>query len=283
MNGRRRLANTASGFTLIELLVVIAIISLLMSILLPAFSRAREQTKLVYCTNNLRSIWTGIVTYSVENRDHVPFMEDVNVESPEVPGTGPDADPFDESFRTTAGVVLLKYVTPDSWVCPAAIDGYPRSAGSTGWKLTYKFGVWDQGIGMVKPWDQYGGLSAGGSAGVNNYWVFDGRPMRDLDGRRYFKFGKNVNRKGRWSTRFPIVADLVVDETAPAAPGGFVYPHKGVLDGRNDLQDAREDFVALTNSQRGGFMTGRNELHADGDRVDIMFTRNPLMQHQPGY
>ncbi|RMF84351.1 MAG: type II secretion system protein, partial [Planctomycetota bacterium] len=236
MNGRRTTTGAVGAFTLIELLVVVAIISLLMSILLPAFTRAREQAKLVYCTNNLRNIWTGIMTYAVENRDHAPFMEDVNVEVPGVPGTGPDADPFDENFRTTAGVVLLKYVNPESWVCPDAIDGFPRSAGSSGWKLTYKFGVWDVGIGMGTPWDQYGGLHAGGTAGQNNYWVFDGRPMRDIDGRRYFRFGKNQNRKGRWSTRFPIISDLVIDETAPAAPGGFVYPHRSTLDKRNDLE-----------------------------------------------
>ncbi len=55
------------GFTLIELLVVISIIALLLSILLPSLSRAREISKRVVCATNLKGIGTACKLYAAEN------------------------------------------------------------------------------------------------------------------------------------------------------------------------------------------------------------------------
>ncbi len=53
-----------SGFTLVELLVVIAIIALLVSILLPALSAAKEQARRVLCSGHLHSMSVGVAMYS---------------------------------------------------------------------------------------------------------------------------------------------------------------------------------------------------------------------------
>lgn len=67
----RKLA--ASAFTLVELLVVIGIIALLIALLLPALSAAREQSKSVQCLSNLRQMGVMAHAYLVANDGHYPL------------------------------------------------------------------------------------------------------------------------------------------------------------------------------------------------------------------
>ena len=62
----------SKGFTLIELLVVIAIIALLVSILLPSLSRAKELARGTVCLSNMRSTGLAIQMYATENEEHYP-------------------------------------------------------------------------------------------------------------------------------------------------------------------------------------------------------------------
>ncbi len=60
------------AFTLIEMLVVISIISLLISILLPSLSRAREQAKGVDCQARLHEFGNALATYENEGTGSLP-------------------------------------------------------------------------------------------------------------------------------------------------------------------------------------------------------------------
>ena len=65
-------AFTLRAFTLIELLVVIAIIALLISILIPALSRARALGKSTVCLTRLRTFGQGLVLYTNANGGAMP-------------------------------------------------------------------------------------------------------------------------------------------------------------------------------------------------------------------
>jgi prepilin-type N-terminal cleavage/methylation domain-containing protein/prepilin-type processing-associated H-X9-DG protein len=76
MRGRNRVFGgkyvSERGFTLVELLVVIGIIALLISILLPTLSKARESANRAKCLANLKSIGQAMTLYAQTNQGRLP-------------------------------------------------------------------------------------------------------------------------------------------------------------------------------------------------------------------
>lgn len=74
---RRKLTRKKGGggvtsvFSLVELLVVVAIVSLLMSLLLPALSKAKLKAGQISCSGNLRQLLTASAGYTQDYYDYI--------------------------------------------------------------------------------------------------------------------------------------------------------------------------------------------------------------------
>jgi prepilin-type N-terminal cleavage/methylation domain-containing protein len=86
------------AFTLVELLVVIGIIALLISMLLPALNRARQQANSIDCQARLRQMGQALAIYVVDNKGLLPYgcvaHQYANPSSPPWTASTADAEPF---------------------------------------------------------------------------------------------------------------------------------------------------------------------------------------------
>lgn len=64
--------HVSAGFTLIELLVVISIIAILIAMLLPSLSKARDVAQRTVCASQMRQLYLGAAAYRLEYNDWLP-------------------------------------------------------------------------------------------------------------------------------------------------------------------------------------------------------------------
>lgn len=89
---RTFVAHWRRGFSLVELLVVVAIASILLALLMPTLTRAREMSMRVKCQSNLRQIVAGIFAYASEHHGLAPVAAPHELGGPR--GIVPESDPW---------------------------------------------------------------------------------------------------------------------------------------------------------------------------------------------
>lgn len=125
------------AFTLIELLVVVSIIALLIAILLPALSKARESAKTAVCQSNLSSIGKAQLAYTIDHNGQYTVSNQWVWGKKKYPDgtlapTGPDGvrQHLDPTVvrNVKEGTLYSYHGVLEAFVCPVAIDKLPKQA-----------------------------------------------------------------------------------------------------------------------------------------------------------
>lgn len=138
ISSHRRLSR---AFTLIELLVVISIISLLITLLLPALSLARESARRIQCVANQRGLYTSVFVYQQDYLGYLPAGPDLTDGGPVYQGANYHAAPY--VCSATNSVWKLHKFWQDYTNVTVMLDGtVPGSGGAGGMigaELNYHF------------------------------------------------------------------------------------------------------------------------------------------------
>jgi prepilin-type N-terminal cleavage/methylation domain-containing protein len=126
----QRIRKKLQAFTLIELLVVIAIIALLISILLPSLSRARELSKRTVCSANLRGIGQAMYIYAQDDPGLFPVISDVRTQNDgqmvlfrlQDRTTEPSTTGIPSPTVDLWSLVRQNNTTPKQFICPSTTD-----------------------------------------------------------------------------------------------------------------------------------------------------------------
>ncbi len=202
------------AFTLIELLVVVAIIALLISILRPSLTRAKEQAKTVMCIANLKEIGIAMHMYFTDHKDWFPYEKENELEGMHgfyygghpgrriAPGSQEWWGFVDSDWRDTpAGRPFNPYLYPDlpdwdvRWQQDRALFRYVREVMDIYECPSDTGGFWSDEVG---DWELADSLywACGSSYDFNwqyvYYWAWD---WRDED--RWLQLGNAFLRRQR--------------------------------------------------------------------------------------
>ena len=266
------------GFTLIELLVVVAIIALLISILLPSLSRARELAKRAVCASNQRGIGQGMHIYSNDNQEWFPhhyYTPTYGTGTPETHGVqyigrlGGDTtlsitSPSSSSTSSTAShpsrslflLVIGGQQTVGQFICPSTADTEDDLRHTDGTSKASQPGR------TRFDFKSYNSLSYG----YQNPYSRRGKPRNGMDVRMalaadtgpYFTAGSTTTTHGGTNDALSSIKE----------PAAFKAGDQGVT----LLKKSNDDWRPYNSQNHGG--EGQNVLYADGHAE---FGRRPIV------
>ncbi len=240
------------GFTLVELLVVVAIIALLLGILLPALSRARDATKRTACGTNLAGIYKAMITYSAEAQAQRYPMAGRSVGNspfegfnhPDRTSSTPDESNLENNL--TAGLWMLVRdgsATPELFICPANAEDVPDP-------LTVD------------------GNAGGTQAEIQNTFDFYNHNNLSFSMIYYHHVGaNNGGRTEKWAATAPVSWVLMGDDND--APKGTANLHTHEAHSNPSPQAIRDAENSRNHSQEG-----QNFLFNDGS---VRFSQDPFV------
>jgi prepilin-type processing-associated H-X9-DG protein/prepilin-type N-terminal cleavage/methylation domain-containing protein len=167
-------ASKSAAFTLLELLVVIAVIVILVSLLLPSLTRAKDQARTASCKNNLRQMGIALTVYVSEFR-HYPMY---------IPGYA-YVETFGKPEQYIWADLLLPLVASNRLIfnCPSNPEKYRWTNSPMGFFVNvitngFSYGYNEGGGGIVKGNPYSLGLGWGGNQLVSMTPLAESRVMR---------------------------------------------------------------------------------------------------------